>query len=157
MSGQGIGNPPVQQIAVAVVRSRRGLLVQTRGQGEHLEGLLEFPGGKIEKGEAPLQAAIRETREEAGLTLDPASAREIGQQTHDYADRRVHLHFLLFDVADSVAAGEGTWIPARDLEERNFPPANRSVIRLLKTLIQPGGEREQEAQNHNDGDGPPES
>ncbi len=132
VSRGGIHTEPEQQIAVAVIRSQPGILVQEREGDSLLEGLLEFPGGKIEVGESPLQAAIRETQEECGLDLDPRSGREIWQQSYQYPDRRVHIHFLLFDVPGMPPAGSGPWVPEEDLDGKVFPAANRQVIDLLK-------------------------
>ncbi len=157
VSLRGIRTSPVQQIAVAIINSRHGILVRTRGKGNHLEGLLEFPGGKIENGETPAQAATREAREEVGLLLDTADARELGQQTYHYSDCSVHLHFLLFDFTGPAQPGDGTWVRTRDLDEQDFPPANQGVLRILKSLIEPDGEDEEKPKNHNDRDGPPEA
>ena len=132
VSRGGIRTEPEQQIAVAVIRSRQGILVQMREGDSLLEGSLEFPGGKIEDGESPLQTAVREAQEECGLELDPSSASEIWQQSHEYPDRRVQIHFLLFDVPGAFPAG-GTWVPEEDLDQKSFPAANRQVIRLLKS------------------------
>lgn len=128
----GIRTLPEQQIAVAVIRSQLGVFVQERRDDPLLEGSLEFPGGKIEEGESPLEAAVRETREECGIELDPTGATRIWQKSHQYPDRRVHIHFLLFEVSATVAAGTGNWIPEANLDEQSFPAANREVIRLLK-------------------------
>ena len=133
VSRGGIHTESAQQIAVAVIRSRLGILVQEREGDSLLKGSLEFPGGKIEDGESPLQTAIREAQKECGLELDPRSASEIWQQSHQYPDRHVHIHFLLFDVPGAVPAGTGTWLPEKDLDEKSFPAANRQVIRLLKS------------------------
>lgn len=157
LSLSGIRTSPVQQIAVAIIRSKHGILVQTRNEGTHLKGLLEFPGGKIENGETPTQAATREAREEVGLLLDTTDVQELGQQAYNYSDRSVHLHFLLFDYTGPVQPEEGTWFCISDLDAEDFPPANQGVIRILKTLIEPAGEGEEQPKNHNDGDGPPEA
>ena len=134
VSRGGIRSEPEQQIAVAVIRSQPGVFVQEREGDSLLGGLLEFPGGKIEVGESPLQAAIREAREECGLELDPRSGREIWQGSHQYSDRRVHIHFLLFDVTGAPPTGNGIWVPEENLDANSFPAANRHVIDLLKSF-----------------------
>ncbi len=130
----GIRNEREQQIAVAIIRSQQGIFVQEREGDLLLEGLLEFPGGKIEVGESPLHTAIREAREECGLELDPRSGREIWQQGYHYPDRRVHIHFLLFDVPQALPAGSGIWVPEKNLDAKSFPAANHQVIDLLKSF-----------------------
>lgn len=135
MSESGINRFPIQKIAVAIICSNHRILVQKRDKGTHLEGLLEFPGGKVEKGEPPLQAAIREVKEEVGLILDPLVAWEIGQQAYDYPGHRIHLHFLLFEICNLVRPKKGNWVLAQDLHEHDFPPADQGVIGILKTLL----------------------
>ena len=134
VSRGGIRTEPEQQIAVAVIRSQPGIFVQKREGNSLLEGLLEFPGGKIEVGESPLQTAVREAQEECGLELDLRNGRELWQQSYQYPDRRVHIHFLLFDVPGTPPAGSGTWVPQEDLDEKSFPATNRQVIDLLKSF-----------------------
>jgi len=135
MSESGNNCFPIQKIAVAIICSNHRILVQKRDKGTHLEGLLEFPGGKVEKGETPLQASIREAKEEVGLILDPHVAWEIGQQAYDYPGHRIHLHFLLFEICNSLRPKKGNWVLAKDLYTHDFPPADQDVIGILKTLF----------------------
>ena len=149
VSRGGIRTEPKQQIAVAVIRSQPGVFVQQREGDSLLEDFLEFPGGKIEVGESPLQAAIREAREECGLELDPRNGREIWQQSYQYPDRRVHIHFLLFDVPGEPPTASGSWVPEENLNANSFPPANRQVIDLLKIFDKtrrPASEADRESQ-----------
>src|SRR6185503_15276778 len=83
--------PPVD-VAVAVLR-RHGdpkILTRRRRQDEKLPGLWEFPGGKIEKGETPRQAAAREVREEMGAA--PKGLTLLRIHEHAYPDRTVRIH-----------------------------------------------------------------
>lgn len=60
-------------VAVALLRSDRHVFLQQRLAHKHHGGLWEFPGGKVEQGETPRQALIREIEEELALTLDKGS------------------------------------------------------------------------------------
>jgi len=60
---------PTVIVAAAVVREGERLLLTRRPRGAHLEGLWEFPGGKLEEGESPIEALRREIREELGCAL----------------------------------------------------------------------------------------
>ena len=59
-------------VAVALVDGQKRVLLQQRAANRAMAGLWEFPGGKVEEGETPEAALVREIEEELGLTLDPA-------------------------------------------------------------------------------------
>ncbi len=72
-------------------------------------GLLEFPGGKIEEGETPLAAAVREVQEEVGIHVDPAHGRPFGLYPNELSGRVVLLNVFLFPDQPSLA-GRGEWL-----------------------------------------------
>jgi 8-oxo-dGTP pyrophosphatase MutT (NUDIX family) len=76
--------PPV---AAAIVTSKRGVLIERRHDGRPL---WTFPAGEIEPGEAPIDTAIRETKEECGLTI--VVSHIIGERDHPKTG--VHMYYL---------------------------------------------------------------
>lgn len=117
-------------IAIAVVENEGKLLVGVRPEGVRFAGLDEFPGGKVEAGETPEQAAERECREETGLSV-AATARLLSVDDHGAG---LTLHFI----GCRVVGGECSprppfrWVTREALATCQFPPANAGVLELLQ-------------------------
>jgi mutator protein MutT len=79
-------------IAIAVVERQGSVLIGLRPGETALGGLWEFPGGKVESGETPASAAIRECLEETGLLVRVVAPLETIE--HDYAHGRLRLEFF---------------------------------------------------------------
>ncbi len=124
-------NRATVEAAVGVLLEDGRVWVQTRRATGHLDGSLEFPGGKLEPGESPLDALLREVLEETGIALDPSIPEPLLVRRHAYPDRDVTLHFFLCRLRQQQPAGAGAWIRVGDLREKDFPPANREVLEWL--------------------------
>ncbi|MDQ7011469.1 MAG: (deoxy)nucleoside triphosphate pyrophosphohydrolase [Mariprofundaceae bacterium] len=122
-----------QVIALVAAFNRNGeLLLLKRPDDVHQGGLWSFPGGKVEADERPLQAAVRELKEETGLTGH--HWRHLGKASHTYPDRS--LHFLMFictcpDVAGLSAGLPHAWVRPAQLDDYPMPEANRKLMPLL--------------------------
>jgi 8-oxo-dGTP diphosphatase len=123
------------EIALAVPLRGREVLLRPREEGGRLAGTWEFPGGKIEPGEEPLQAAIREMREETGLTGGRWEALCV--HAYDYPDRKVRLHaFVVRDPdGDARAQPAWTWVPWARVTELPLPEANGAILQALIARI----------------------
>jgi len=126
--------PLVIEVAAALIRDSAGrYLITQRRRGSHLEGLWEFPGGKLEAGESPPRALRRELGEELG------AAFEIGKLVEtvrwEYPDRTIILHFYDCRVESGVIEPrEGQamlWVAPDRLGTYDFPPADRALIERL--------------------------
>ncbi len=119
-------------VAVGILRAGGRVFVQRRREPGPLDGLLEFPGGKIETEETPLAAVLREVREETGLEVEAARCRLLLEQPFRYPDRRVRLFFFSIDLDHQPELAGGSWERAARLDPSRFPAANRRVIEMLK-------------------------
>jgi len=122
-------------VAVGVIRSRDGrILVAQRCANQHLGGLWEFPGGKVEAGETVNQALARELHEELGIDVLAQSA--LCCIEHDYTDKSVLLDVWNVNEFSGMAQGkEGQplrWLLPHELKHTDFPLANRAIIRALQ-------------------------
>ena len=128
---------PAKQIAIAVVQRAVAdggaeFLVGRRAADQSLAGCDEFPGGAIEAGELPNEAAMRECLEETGLVVQVLES--LATVEHEYDFGRLRLFFFRCQLADDsmgVVAEPYRWVPRRRLDECDFPPANAAVVKLL--------------------------
>lgn len=125
---------PPQIIVVAAVIERDGAFLVTRRQpGVHLEGLWEFPGGKIDPQETHADALRRELREE--LDADVTVCDLAFATSHAYPDRTVVLYFYrceLTGVPRPLLGQEMKWVRREALAALDFPPADEELIRMLR-------------------------
>ena len=120
-------------IAIAVVEHEGRFLIGQRPASAALAGYWEFPGGKIEPGETPAAAAIRECLEETGLVVEalfryPTHVEEYGHGT-------VELHFIGCQVALPRILEPRQpfrWVARAELADLRFPAGNRRVLEQVK-------------------------
>ncbi len=133
-------------VAAAVIRGADGrVLIARRPDDKHQGGLWEFPGGKVEEGEAVQAALSRELEEELGIRV--SAARPLIQVHHDYPDKQVLLdvwEVTAFDGEPHGAEGQPlVWVESRDLSDYAFPAANQPIIAAARLpdryLITPDG------------------
>ncbi len=120
-------------IAVAVVEHNGKFLVGRRREGDPLAGLWEFPGGKIEDGESPQDAARRECREETGLDVRIGPAYPAVVHRYDHAIVRLQFFACTPIRPNQRPSPPFVWIPAAALEKKDFLPANAGLITRLKS------------------------
>lgn len=126
----------VVEVAVAVIldSEKRAVLVSQRAQDVHLAGCWEFPGGKLEARESPLQALQREIAEELGIHV--VDATPILTLPYRYPEKDVLLHIFRVDCYDgSPTAQEGQPLrfqPIVSLQPAQFPAANLPIIKWLQ-------------------------
>jgi 8-oxo-dGTP diphosphatase len=118
------------------------VLIAQRPAGKRLAGLWEFPGGKIESGERPEAALIRELAEELGIAVKEACLAPLTFASHAYDD--FHLLMPLYVCRrweGFVAPREGQavkWVRAGALRDYPMPAADAPLIPPLIDLLGPG-------------------
>ncbi|MCI4343531.1 MAG: A/G-specific adenine glycosylase [Thermoplasmata archaeon] len=118
------------RVAAVVVLAHGGRwLVQRRPAEGLLGGLWEFPGGQIEPGETPRDAARRELREETGIRAPPLEP--LGVVRHAYSHFTVTLHVFAGTVAVRPPGGRGRWVTPAELARLPLPKATEKAIRML--------------------------
>ncbi|MGO3927162.1 8-oxo-dGTP diphosphatase MutT [Rhodopseudomonas pseudopalustris] len=126
-------------VAVALIDADNRVLIAQRPEGKQLAGLWEFPGGKLDAGERPEQALIRELHEELGIEVKEACLAPLTFASHAYDD--FHLLMPLYICRrwqGTVTAREGqnlAWVRANKLRDYPMPPADIPLIPPLIDLL----------------------
>ncbi len=134
-----LGLPILTVVAAALIDADGRVLVAQRPAGTHLAGQWEFPGGKIEPGETPETALVRELAEELGVDTHESCLAPAGFASHAYAD--FHLVLLLFACRrwHGTPAGRQrqqiAWHRPNALFGIDMPPADRPLVGLLAALV----------------------
>ena len=128
-------------VAVGVILDQhQNILIALRPEHTHQGGLWEFPGGKVEQGEAVATARSRELYEELGLDL--IGCRPLIEVRHDYSDKSVLLDVYWVDHFKGRAEGkEGQsikWVSPCALSDYAFPAANQPIITAVQQQLLPG-------------------
>ena len=119
-------------IAVAVVLSAGRVLVgRRRDDAADAPGRDEFPGGKVEAGEAVELAAARECFEESGIAVNIGQRLHVARATSSGGPIEIHFHRAVPVDADVSPQPPFIWLKIEDLTRCRFPPANAEVTRLL--------------------------
>jgi 8-oxo-dGTP diphosphatase len=119
-------------IAIAVVEQEGCFLIGQRPPGVPLAGLWEFPGGKIEPGETPEQAAIRECLEETGISVEPSFRYPPQTKSYDHGD--VELLFIACRPTNLSPLSPPLpfrWVARAELPHFEFPAGNRALLCTL--------------------------
>jgi mutator protein MutT len=126
--------PLAIDVAAALIFRKGKLLITQRRLQDHLGGLWEFPGGKVEPGESFQDCLKREIREELGVEIDVGL--EVDDITHAYKEKVVRLKFfrctLLSGEPQPIACPNLAWISRHQLQSFPFPAADARLLLLLQ-------------------------
>ena len=131
--------PVVLVVAVALVDVDGRVLIAKRPPGKKMAGLWECPGGKVDAGETPEQALIRELKEELGIDTRQSCLAPLTFASHAYDD----MHLLMPLYACRVWQGdpvpkegqELAWVRPVKMKDYPMPPADIPLIAMLRDLL----------------------
>jgi 8-oxo-dGTP diphosphatase len=123
-------------VAAALTDAHGRILIAQRPPGSHLAGGWEFPGGKLEPGEACLAGLARELHEELGITLGRGPHRPLLKVEHAYGARQLRIHlWVVTDFSGEPRGLDGQalrWCTLDELEHADLLPADAPMVRALR-------------------------
>lgn len=125
--------------AVALIDPDGRVLLAQRPEGKSLAGLWEFPGGKVDPGETPEEALIRELQEELGINTWRSCLAPLTFASHAYDD--FHLMMPLYacrrweGIPQPQEGQKLAWVRANDLTNYPMPPADIPLIPILREWL----------------------
>jgi 8-oxo-dGTP diphosphatase len=131
--------PVTLVVAVALVDVDGRVLLAQRPEGKAMAGLWEFPGGKLQPGESPETALIRELKEELAIDVTAACLAPLTFASHRY--EAFHLLMPLYVCrrwSGMVEAREGqrlAWVRPQQLERYPMPPADKPLVAVLRDWL----------------------
>ena len=126
-------------VAVVLIDRDGRVLLSQRPSGKSMAGLWEFPGGKVENGEVPEEALIRELKEELGIDTWSSCLAPLSFASHSYKD--FHLLMPVFVCRKWVGSPtplEGQalkWVNRDELKDYPMPPADIPMIGVIRDLL----------------------
>ena len=125
--------------AIALVDPDGRVLIAQRPAGKHLEGLWEFPGGKLRQGETPEAALIRELKEELGIDVAESCLAPLSFASHAYKEFHLLMPLYVCRIWEgAVSAREGQqlkWVRPSKLGDWPMPPADAPLVAALRDLL----------------------
>ena len=124
---------------VALIDSDGRVLLAERPEGKIFAGYWEFPGGKIETGETPEAALVRELDEELGVDTKDSCLAPLGFVSHPYDTH--HMVLLLYVCRkwsgrpQPKEGGQLKWVAPARLRDFEMPPANKELISVIQDLL----------------------
>ena len=136
----GEPSPPLLLVsAVALIDSVDRILLGRRPIDKPMPGLWEFPGGKINLGETPEEALIRELKEELGIDTKESCLAPIAFASHRYDE--FHLLMPLFvwrvweGIPNPIEGQELAWVTIADMRNYPMPPADTPLVAMLRDIL----------------------
>lgn len=129
----------IKVVAAVICDSLQGkkrIFATARGYGE-FKGMWEFPGGKIEPGETPQQALVREIREELDTTIKVSELIESIE--YDYPDFHLSMDCFWCEIIEGdlvlLEAQEGRWLTKDELDSVEWLPADLELIDRIRSQM----------------------
>jgi 8-oxo-dGTP diphosphatase len=131
-------NPTVMQVVAAAIPDGEGRwLLQKRPPGKRHGGLWEFPGGKVEPGETPLEALVREVNEELTITLVDCREHPVGRSEIEAGEGEPAIVITLYRIElwqgspRPEPGAEIGWFASGEVDRLPLPPLDRALAAQL--------------------------
>lgn len=137
IAGEAVTLLPV--VAAALLDGKGRVLLQRRPPGKQMADLWEFPGGKIDPGERPEAALVRELAEELGIVVDQEGCVPLTFASAPLGER--HLVLLLYVIRDwqgdpqALEATELAWVTPAAMRDLPMPPADVPLVAMLERWL----------------------
>jgi 8-oxo-dGTP diphosphatase len=126
-------------VAVALIDADGRVLLAQRPEGKSMAGLWEFPGGKVDAGELPEAALIRELREELGIDVAASCLAPFTFASHTYPKFHLLMPLYVCRVWQGIATGRENqrlaWVRPAKLADYPMPPADKPLVAMLRDLL----------------------
>ncbi len=138
-SGAGKDLKTVLVVAAALIDADGRVLIAQRPEGKSMAGLWEFPGGKVDDGELPETALVRELREELDIDLTETCLAPFTFASHAYEDFHLLMPLYLCRMwHGNPRPTEGQqlkWVPPVRLGDYAMPPADAPLVAMLRDYL----------------------
>ena len=125
--------------AVALIDVDGRVLIAQRPEGKSMAGLWEFPGGKVEVGETPETALIRELQEELGIDTWASCLAPLTFASHSYDDFHLLMPLFAWRKWDGIPESKENqalkWVHANELKNYPMPAADVPLIPILRDWL----------------------
>ena len=126
-------------VSIALINNENEILLSKRPKKKHLSGFWEFPGGKVEEGETPEKALIREVKEELNIDINNKCIAPLSFSEFDYNNFQLLLLLYICRRWDgepmSMENNRLEWVKPNMLRDYKMPPADDALIYCLQDLF----------------------
>jgi 8-oxo-dGTP diphosphatase len=135
----GSNLPIVLVVAIALIDSDGRVLIAQRPEGKKMAGLWEFPGGKVDPGETPENALIRECAEELGIDIRASCLAPVAFASHTYDDFHLLMPLYVCRVWKGMVSSRENqalkWVRPSKMNDYPMPPADIPLVAQLQDLL----------------------
>ena len=134
-----LNNPVLLVVSVALIDVDGRILLAQRPEGRQMSGLWEFPGGKIEAGETPEVALVRELKEELGIDIAESCLAPFSFASHVYDNFHLLMPLYLCRVWKGTPSSQEQqklkWVRLENFNDYSMPPADLPLVAMLKEFL----------------------